>query len=290
MRVNLRTVGTLLMHNPPLLLRKALKRVVVECSRRIRYPKGPVTWQRRGVRFACNLDDDPYMREIFFGAYEMVEVDLMRRVLRRGDTAIDVGASIGYLSGVMAGCVGREGQVHCFEPVPDYFERLQAMTRMNPDYTFVLNRCALGETEGHASLQITRSSNIGWNTMVPDYMPAKRVGCTLEVPVRRLDRYIEQKGLKRIGMIKIDTEGFEYPVLKGLEAYLAHAGSEQKPCILVEISEPANKLLGCSVQDLFNYMGRFSYRAFHTVNWKRPVDAVPVVGSITEVLFRPVEA
>ena len=38
--------------------------------------------------------------------------------------------------------------MHCFEPVPEYFERVQKLAALNPDHAFHVNFCAAGEQPG----------------------------------------------------------------------------------------------------------------------------------------------
>ena len=63
---------------------------------------------------------------MYYGSYAVPIVETMKRTLRPGDTFLDVGANIGYLSAIAAGLVGVTGQVHCFEPVPDYFRESES--------------------------------------------------------------------------------------------------------------------------------------------------------------------
>ena len=65
----------------------------------------------------------------------------------------------------------------------------------------------------------------GQNTLVPSYKTTLEITQTLEVPVVRLDSYIEAHRIGRVSMIKIDTEGFELPILRGLTRYFETTSS-----------------------------------------------------------------
>jgi FkbM family methyltransferase len=271
MDVNLHTAWRLLRANPSFFVRKASKKLLVESSRLMGKPWGTVLKRCNGVQFECSLDADATIREMWFGAYELDETELLRRFLKPGDVFVDVGANIGYFSFVAASCVGSAGQIH--------------LATLNPDYRFILNQCALGEADGTATVQVTSIQNIGWSTMVPNFMPPERVAYQVEVPVRRLDDYIAQQQLERIAMIKIDVEGFEYPVLKGLGSYLAQAEPGTKPLLLVEVCPAAHRLLGHSVHELFAYLARFMYCGYRTWNLRKPVGSAELSRGITNVLF-----
>lgn len=263
------------MSDPPVFF----KRVFVELHSRLTAPSAPRREQRKGVTFEFDFGFDPSIKLMYHGIYETGIVDLFKRYLHEGDTFIDVGANIGYLSAVASGIVGKQGQVHSFEPVPRYFDRLKSFASMNPDRRIVANQLALGEAESTATINVTSLPNIGWNTLVPGMMNRENVGQSIEVPVRRLDAYIGQNGLQKIALIKIDTEGFEFPVLKGLSNYLAN----NKPVFMVEVAPSAYPLLGVSLSQLKEYMSGLSYRAY-AVHSGAEID-INTLQETTNVLF-----
>src|SRR5262245_50380439 len=107
-----------------------------EAARRARLPvpprRRPVEGRGRPTRFPFDLDLHPMVREMRARAYSTHLVTLLHQLLRPGDTFVDVGANIGYLSAVALARVGATGRVLSFEPVAAYCERLEAARRMNP--------------------------------------------------------------------------------------------------------------------------------------------------------------
>ncbi|HTK81583.1 MAG TPA: FkbM family methyltransferase, partial [Bacteroidota bacterium] len=226
------------------------KRVITEIQFSVHTPDHPITKTFNGVKFQFDFAFDPALKLMYRSVYEVDIVRIFKKYLHPGDTFVDVGANIGYLSAIAAGLVGQTGQVHSFEPVPRYFERLRSFASMNPDRRIVANQLALGEAESTATINVTSLPNIGWNTLVPGMMNTESVGQSIEVPVQRLDKYIEQHRLGKIALVKIDTEGFEFPVLKGLSSYL----TTNKPVFMVEVAPSAYPLLGVSLAQLKEYM------------------------------------
>ena len=57
--------------------------------------------------------------------------------------------------------------------------------------------------------------------MVPALMGGGTCIETIKSPVIRLDDYLRERegAIGRVTLIKIDTEGFEFPVLKGLQGF-----------------------------------------------------------------------
>ncbi len=201
-----------------------------------RLPQLPARKRIRNVVFEYDLRDYRGTAPMYFGSYALLVVEAMERLLKSGDVFLDVGANIGYLSAIAAGLVGARGQVHCFEPVPAYFERLRRLAELNPDYTIIPNCCALGEAATATEIYITREP--GQSTLVPSYQPAQEIVSTLKVPVVRLDDYIERHKIERPALIKIDAEGFELPILMGLESFFndpatARPSSAKSPRALI---------------------------------------------------------
>lgn len=237
-----------------------------------------------GCIFKFDFNYDPAVKNMYLGIYEIETVEVITRILKEGDTFIDVGANIGYLSTVALGLVGKTGQVHSFEPVHEYFTKLKEISLLNPKYNASVNQCALGELEGRGKIAVTSIQNIGWNTLVPGLMTKDTTKEIQEVPIRRLDRYILEKALTNIALIKIDTEGFEFPVLIGLKEYFESRNN--RPAVICEIAPSAYQLLGYQLTQLSVYMKKYSYDAFRMNNPKKRID-ITKLEETTNVLFLP---
>lgn len=248
-------------------------------------PKVPVKKNINGVWFDFDLSLAPSMKKMYFGCYEIKLVKLMRNILKSGDVFIDVGANIGYLSALGAGLVGASGQVHSFEPIQKYFEKLKKMAFENLNYKIVVNQCALGENEGLTKIDITNLHNIGWNTMVPNLMIKETVKESFDVSVCRLDDYLKKNNLNNIALIKIDVEGFEFPILKGLSNYWEN---NNRPVIVCEIVPLAYPLLNSSLAQLVEYLKKYNYSAYRLDNPNIKIDITKLTKT-TDVVFRSVD-
>lgn len=268
--------ATLLAKNPALFCRVIIAKV--NTARRM--PPLPAVRRINNILFEYDLDDYRGTAPMYFGSYAPLVINAMKRYLRSGDTFFDVGANIGYLSAIAAGLVGRKGQVHSFEPVPVYFERLRRLADVNSEYSFTVNSCAAGDKPGTCTIYVTREP--GQNTLVSSYKTAAEITATLEVPVVRLDSYIESHQLGRVALIKIDAEGFELPVLRGLARYFE--GSGHRPAIICEVAPRAYPLMGTSVSELNDFMAAFGYAARDLIDGFRPVD-LRAIKQVEDVLF-----
>lgn len=236
--------------DPRTIFRKARRRAILW------FPHRPVQTISLGrVRMELDLRDEN-MRGMFLEWYEPEEVALLRKVLRPGQIVLDIGASVGYLSAVAAEAVGPAGLVHAFEPVPASFERLKRLAELNPGFRIIPVNAAAGSEEGRLWLALSSDQNIGWNTLVPGLMPQSQQREQIQVPVRVMDAYIAEVGLGRVHFIKVDAEGFEFPILKGLRRCL----EEDRPLVLCEVVPGAYPLLGSSVQELQEFLKRQRYQ------------------------------
>lgn len=238
------------------------------------------------VNFEFDFSLDDSVKSMYYDAYEIWTLHTLRRCLKEGDVFVDVGANIGYISAYAASLVGKQGQVHCFEPVPEYYARLVSIVHLNPAYQIHPNNCALGEHEGMSQIQVTSLPNIGWNTMVNGFMSMDTTRETVSIRVQRLDNYLMQRNIRNVAMIKIDTEGFELPVIRGLIQFLGQTPVECLPILLVEVAPAAYPLLGEDIQELNEIMGRYSYSARLLYDTKRIADLTKLMHT-TNLLFVP---
>ncbi len=210
--------------------------------------------------------------QIFFNNYEIATVKYMKSALKPGDVFIDIGAHIGYLSAVGASLVGKNGQVHSFEPVPPTFQYLKLLAQNNPKYKFFLNNCAVGDRDDTVEIEYQGPKHSGGSSAISGFSASHglRAEEIFKARIIRLDDYILKNNIKKIGLIKIDVEGYEFLVLKGLENYFKDTGC--RPPIICEITPSAYKFLGLTREQLIDYMRQYRYHAYGIYTPSRRVD------------------
>lgn len=251
-------------------------------------PKTAVSKKINGILLKFDFDYSPIYKSMYLDTYQPSITDLIKKNLKNGDTFIDVGANMGYFSAVAAGIVGKEGQVHSFEPVPEYFQRLKNIADTNSQYKIAVNQFALGDEEKTEKIYIGGHSRIGNNTFFPDLFDDQKGISSTEVSVRRLDKYIKEKNINNIKLIKIDVEGFEFPVLRGLKDYFSECSRTGScPSIICEIVPGVYPDLGCKLEDLFDYMEEFSYYPFEIFNTEKRINIDRIRNKhVTDVFFK----
>ena len=131
---------------------------------------------------------------------------------------VDVGANVGLWTFLLA---EKNITVHAFEPSP----RPQRTLKQNAERYFNVHvyPFALGEGNYEAKLNLHEIS--GHNSLIgrgKDF-----TGNQISVVVRTLDSF----NLQNVGLIKIDTEGYEVPILLGARQTIA----KHKPRLVIEV-------------------------------------------------------
>jgi FkbM family methyltransferase len=153
------------------------------------------------------------------GLYDLLLTEAIFRLADGGETALDVGANVGYASSALASAVGPAGCVVAVEPHP----AVHAVLARNADRwaglsEFEVHALALSDLRGRGRLTVGEefASNRGTATLSPE-----REAITIadvEVDLGTLD---ELAGGRAIGVLKLDVEGHELQVLEGGREQLA---------------------------------------------------------------------
>ncbi|MDE3198390.1 MAG: FkbM family methyltransferase [Acidobacteriota bacterium] len=223
--------------------------------------------------------DSEDLRAMLTGSYDIILCDFLKGNLAPADIVLDVGANVGYISAVAASCVGKSGEVHGFEPLPECFNRLERLRELNPEFPFFFNNVALGKEEGVLPISYNPDGDSRNATLVP----GKQSPATKQVPVRRLDEYAATQisSPERIRLIKIDVEGFEFPVLQGFEGFL----KSHQPQIVCEIKPWELKKLGATIGEFDRFMKSFGYRSYVITQMDTPIDLAKL-DDMEVVVFR----
>jgi len=146
-----------------------------------------------------------------------------------GDIVYDVGANYGLYSIALGKRVGERGQVIAFEPLGRNFSRLQANIQLNNLENIRCFPYALGEQAGKTEIYLQEEHP--WCATLLKGTPNSREALPVEVvQVMEGDGFRSTQGLPVPRAIKIDVEGFEYSVMRGLRQTLADSRCEFLVC------------------------------------------------------------
>jgi FkbM family methyltransferase len=151
------------------------------------------------------------------GVHDLVVTEAIWRLAAPGDTLVDVGANVGYMSLAMIARLGHAGRVFSYEPQPGVFEELSANVAAArerfPRIDVSVRREALSDCVGTARFVVPKGT--GSNRGLAHIDP----GGTVSVITQRLDDCADELG-PAIALMKIDVEGHEPAVLRGASKLL----------------------------------------------------------------------
>jgi len=186
-------------------------------------------------------------------------VAALRKFLKPGDVAIDIGAHTGDSTLPLALAVGRQGCVLALEPNPYVFTVLQKNSELNRDKTNIIPlMLAATPVSGEFFFEYSDPGfcNGGLHQGISKWRHGH--GFKLKVRGENLQSYIEENFselARRIRFLKVDVEGFDYQVLASLENLI----SIRKPFIKAEVF----KLLNLSQRErLYDFLVDLGYEVF----------------------------
>lgn len=147
--------------------------------------------------------------------YEAAFDSALFATIREGDTVWDVGANIGYYTKKFSQAVGLKGKVIAFEPFPAVADRLSA-TVSGLD-NVIIKHTALGNRNGTTTMQAGLDKNNSTSRIVEE---AEANAIEIEIEILTGDTALQADHVDSPTVIKIDTEGFELDVLKGMNSLL----------------------------------------------------------------------
>ena len=212
---------------------------------------------RDGVAFLAQPGVPLGWHVAFFGTYEPELRDIVRTVLPLGGVAVDVGANVGWHTLLMARLVGQGGRVLAAEANPSVRKRLNGNLELNRFAQVEIVPYAISDAEGTVEFfgPDARDPASGDGHVVASAQV--EVG-TFRVESRRLDSILESAHVTRLDLLKIDVEGFEWPVLKGAEAAVA----KYRPHIIFEYdADYASRGMGTPAL-MEDYFRKHGYRLF----------------------------
>jgi FkbM family methyltransferase len=185
------------------------------------------------------------------GDYEPRTTRIMRALIKAGDTVVDVGANIGYFTIVGARATGPAGHVEAFEPVPEIRRALGANLQLNAITNVTVHDQALSDRTGttHFYLAPQEDSGLGSLRQLDN-------GVTIDVQQVSFDDWWQQRS--RVAVIKIDVEGGELLVLRGMKQCL----QRDRPDILLEVTDSYLHGLGTSADELIELLLAADYRVY----------------------------
>jgi FkbM family methyltransferase len=216
----------------------------------------------------------PFVEKLFIAAYFLYKRHLedpfyqLTRLypqLFKNGHIIDVGANIGFTSSLFVQHCTEGYAVHAFEPSRDNFRLLNETNR-----AAIKRRKLLAHQRGVGAYQQTVSLRLNdhhhgdhriLTTAYKAQLASNDKAATHEIQIVSLDEYCRE--LSPVSFIKIDVQGYELEVCKGMTSVLAN---NPHCAIAFEVCERALNDLGFSTRELISFFINRSYVLFKLNN------------------------
>jgi len=201
------------------------------------------TIDRKGYRL--RFHNSALSKRIFADRnFGLDQIEILARLIDPGDIVYDIGANIGDYVLAAASRTGPEGLVYAFEPHPRVMGYLRDNIGLNGFANVRTAQLAVGDSFGWVSFTDLRGDTV--NHVVP--------GGTIHVPMVRLDAFISEPVVR---VIKIDVEGLEMSVIKGMDSALPRVRY-----IMFEAQDAQYARYNSSFAQIYDFLSEYGYEIF----------------------------
>jgi len=162
-----------------------------------------------------NLKYGGIHRDLFIhGIREPWSTMIFKKELKRGDVVIDIGANIGYYVLIEASKVGKEGLIYAIEPSLRNLRYLLINIKLNNiQDRVVVKRLAIGDRDGYAYMKRGEAPYL-------DRVALTMIKDVEKTPMMTLDSFIKKENIHKVDFVRMDVEGFELRIIRGMKTTL----------------------------------------------------------------------
>jgi FkbM family methyltransferase len=254
-------VAFYLRHTPFSKGRYRLIHTFLPLLRDIREPMGTRRIRTR-LGFKMNVDLAEWIGQHIYmtGNYEPETTSLICSLVREGDTIVDVGANIGFITLAASRKVGPSGKVLAFEPVSSTCASLRHNLLINNASNVVVHEIALSNACGMVTIHEGPIGNKGCSSI----RHISNASGHRTVPMAPFDALDVSR--EAVRLVKIDVEGAEQLVVQGMMEFLKRS----RPHTIVEVSRDFLREFGHSEVSLCKKLTDIGYHMYHVTD-KGPI-------------------
>jgi len=226
-----------------------------------------------GYNLALLPNDDGISTELaLFNTHEPLNTELLTQNLKKGMVCFDVGANIGYYTLLESKMVGDEGKVIAIEPSPINFKQLQKNIQNEKAKNVELYQIAGGDQNSTIKFLLDPHSNL--SRIISNEEKVREKGEIVDVPMKKLDSFLEASTIKTLDFIRMDVEGYEFNILEGMRNSI----KKFRPAIQMEVH---TRILGYEkTQKLLEWFMSEKYEVVYYIT--RQLDC-PTIGNMDDV-------
>lgn len=213
-----------------------------------------------GETLCLNQSDAVVSGALFLGAYENAMTKVFLSKLRPDMAFVDIGANLGYYTVLAYKKVGR---VVAFEPAAENVALLRRNVEANGITNATVVQSGIGDVTETRDLTLD-ADNKGKHSLIGTDGDRETIAITA------LDRALDDLGITRVDLIKMDIEGWEAHAFAGMQETLRR----DRPAIFFEYAPVRIRQAGRDPFAMIRSLGKLGYDLF--VIDERTSDLVPV--------------
>ena len=204
--------------------------------------------------------------ELALGTYEEPIQNIFAQHLKSGDVFYDIGANVGFFSVIAAKLVGDTGKVYAFEPGEVNAKSIRHNAQLNNFRQIEVIEKAVSNTSGLGQLLLAKYS--GGHALATADAPPDLAG-EITVDLVSIDDLITQNKINPPNFVKVDVEGAELDVLKGMTQTI----KTYQPTIIYEVDDGDRAAYEHKYQELADFFKSFNYQvtqaenSYDTIDW-----------------------
>jgi FkbM family methyltransferase len=206
-----------------------------------------------GFRMAGDIRHRGLLYRVAAEEYECHTRALFRETVGQGMVVLDIGAHLGLYSLIAASRCGRDGVVYAFEPDPRTFPLLVENVRRNGfEDRITPLQSAVSEHSGEVLLFLDDS-----NLAVTGLVASGQSDAAVPTSCVSIDEFLRAD--QRVDVVKIDVEGAELRVLRGLSRSIGSASTSLT--VFVEVHPRQLEADGSSGEAVIHELDRLGLRS-----------------------------
>ncbi len=194
------------------------------------------------------LERGPYIPDLDFHY-------LLKNVINKSEQicCLDIGANVGQTTKKFKAYFPN-ATIHAFEPIKKTYDLLSINTANLEGVTAYCE--AMGNSIGEH--RVYHRKDTLWNSLVNDLnIVAQKEGATSEIiTVNSVDHFLADKKIKKVDILKSDTEGYDLNVLEGAKDSLSKNMIE---IIYVEVGFDSHDLQHTYLVDVMEFLNTYNY-------------------------------
>jgi FkbM family methyltransferase len=213
-----------------------------------------------GGKLICNLDDWIPWNIFLSGSYcieKMYELFMMN-LAKESEIIFDIGANIGYYTIQFSKLCKKE--VYAFEPMTYQFNVLIRNININNIKNVHVMKNIVSEELGIKRIFFYGMDNTGSSSVEiksEKYEDVKTI---------TIDDFVEKNNIEIIDLVKIDVEGHELHVLKGMKNILSKGKIKN---LFVEINNNTLSIAGTNANEICCFLAEVGYKAYSIKSGKK---------------------